>query len=75
MTIVVEYFLERPAINHGLVSLVTFALFSFERLDRERTKLDSLNCSPWINIAFQYLDSIKAGVLERSQKSLLGERA
>src|SRR5438552_3983435 len=46
MIVVVEHFLEWPAINRGLVALKTFALLSFERLDRDRTKFDPLDGAP-----------------------------
>src|SRR5439155_20258700 len=51
--VVVEYFVEWPAINHGLVALETFALFSFERFDRDRAKLDPLHRTPRLRVSFQ----------------------
>src|SRR5436190_11103712 len=68
--VVIEHFFERPAINHGLIPLETIALFSFERLNRDRTKFDSLHCAPRLRSAFQDLDSIKAGILERGEKGV-----
>src|SRR6266446_10100372 len=48
-----------------LIALETFALFSFERFDSQRAKLDSLNRPPRLGVAFQNLNSVKAGVRER----------
>ena len=75
MIVVVEHFLERAAINHGLIALETFALFALERLDRDGTKLDSLHGPPRLRVAFQDLDSVKPGVLESCEKTFFGERA
>src|SRR6516225_1762673 len=75
MIVIIEDFLERPAINYGLIALETFALFSFECLDRDWAKLDSLNGAPGIGIAVQNLDSVKARILERGEKTFFRERA
>src|SRR6516225_1217351 len=74
MSVVIEHFLERAAINHGLVSLEAVPLFSLERFDCYRTKLNPFNCSPRIDIAFENLNSIKASILKRDQKTFLCER-
>src|SRR5206468_5663782 len=65
MVVVVEYFLERAAINYGLVPLETFALLSFERLDGNGTKLDPLHCAPRLRVPFQNLNSVKSGAFKR----------
>src|SRR4029077_20840385 len=46
MIIVIEHFLERAAIDHGLIPFKAFALLSFERLDRDRTEFDALHGPP-----------------------------
>ena len=74
MIVVVEYFVEWPAINDGLVALETFALFSFERFDRDRAKLDPLHRAPRLRVSFQDLDPIKAGVLKGGQETIFGKR-
>ena len=75
MIVVIEHFFERAAINHCLISFETFALFSFERFDRNRAELDSLNRAPRSHIALQDLDSVKACVLKCGEKILFHERA
>ena len=65
MIVVIEHFLERTALNHGLIALETFALFPFERLDRYGTKLDPLHRPPRIEIAFENLDSVKTRPFKR----------
>src|SRR5439155_25739963 len=74
MIVVVEHFLEGPAINYCLVPLKTFALFSLKRLDSDGAKLDSLHGAPGVGIPLQNLNSVEPGVLERSQKSFFGQR-
>src|SRR5437899_5023873 len=68
MIVIIEYLLERPPINHGLIALKTFTLLPLERLDRNGTKLDSLNRPPRFRVALQNSNSVKAGVLERGDK-------
>src|SRR5437773_4886578 len=46
MAVVVEYFLEWSEIEDGLIALEARTLFAFERLQRHRVKLDSLDCAP-----------------------------
>jgi len=46
MVVVIEHFLEWPAVNHCLIAFETFALFSFERLNRDGTKFDPLHGPP-----------------------------
>ena len=72
MIVVIEHFFERPAINHGLIPLETIALFSFERLDCDGTKFDSLHRAPRLDSALQDSDSIKSGVLESGEKTVFG---
>src|SRR5438270_11789167 len=48
-------------------------LFSLERFDRYRTKLDSLHCAPRLGGSVQDLDSIKTRVLKRREETLFGE--
>ena len=74
MIVVVEHFLERAAIDHGLVSLETVALLSFERLDGNGAKLDPLHCVPRARVSFQNLDSVKPGVFECLKKTFFGQR-
>ena len=50
--VVVEHFLERPAINHSLIALETFALLALERLNRHGAKLDPLHSAPWLCAPF-----------------------
>src|SRR5712691_10382779 len=47
--VVIEHFLKRAAVNHRLIALETFALFSFEGFDRDRAKFDSLDGAPRID--------------------------
>src|SRR5262245_6015307 len=58
--VIIQHFLEGAAINHGLVALVTFPLFAFERFHRYRPKLDPLNGPPRIAVALEDLNSVKA---------------
>src|SRR6266566_8199235 len=74
MIVVIEHFLERTAINHGLIALETFALFPFERLDRYGTKLDPLHRPPRIRIALENLDSVKPSGFESGEKTFFGQR-
>src|SRR5437667_63793 len=73
--VVIDHFLERPTINYRLVALETFALLSFECFDGDGTKFDSLHRAPRIDIAFENLNSVKAGLLERGQKTFFRQGA
>ena len=75
MIVVIEHFLERTTIDHGLIALETLALFSFERFDRNRTEFDSLHSTPRIGIAFENLNPIETCVLKRGEKTFFRERA
>src|SRR5207249_2028746 len=75
MVVVVEHFLERAAINYRLIALEAFALFSFEGFHRNRAKLDSLDGAPRIDVPLENLDSVKAGLLECSQKTVFSKGA
>ena len=37
MIVIIQNFLERPAIDHGLIALEARTLFSFKRFDGNRT--------------------------------------
>src|SRR5439155_5638093 len=69
MIVVIEHFLERAAVDHGLVPLETFALFPFERLECYGTKLDPLHRPPRIEIALENLDSVKTRPFKRGEQT------
>src|SRR5207249_10253533 len=62
------------AIDLGLVSLETFALFSFECFDGDRTKFDPSNGPPWIRIALENLDSVETRVLKCCEELAFRQR-
>src|SRR6266480_2022863 len=74
MIVVIKHFLERSAINHGLIALETFALFPFEHLDRYGTKLDPLHRPPRIRIALENLDSVKPSVVKSGEETFFSKR-
>src|SRR6266480_5475428 len=59
MAVVIEHFLEWPAINHCLITLKTFALFSFECLDSDGTEFDSLHGTQRLGIALENLNPVE----------------
>src|SRR2546423_1257308 len=75
VVVVVENLLEWPAINHRLIALETFPLFSFERFDGYRAKFNSLHRSPRFRVAFSNANAIKPGGLERRHETLFRECA
>src|ERR1041385_1118645 len=74
MVIVVEHFLERPFVNHRLVSLHARPLFSLERFDRDRAKLDSFDGLPRLLIALENLHAIESRRGECREKPFLRQR-
>jgi len=69
MIVVIEHFLERAAVDHGLIAFEAFALLSLERFDRHGTKLDPLHRSPRIEIALKNLDSVKTRPFKRGKET------
>ena len=74
MIVVIENLFERSTVNHRLIAFETFALFAFERFDRDGTKLDSFHHAPRSDVSLENLDSVKACFFERDEKTLFGQR-
>ena len=52
VVVVVQHFLKRATINYGLITLETFALFSFKRLNRHGSKFDPPHRAPRLRAPF-----------------------
>src|SRR5207253_11355130 len=49
VVVIIEHFFEWTFVDHSLIALNTWSLFSLESLDRDGTELDSFHSLPWLD--------------------------
>src|SRR5262249_51492339 len=75
MIVVIEHFLERPAINHRLITLETCALLSLKSFDRYRAKPAPLTRAPRTDVTSENLYSVNPRRFKCGEKTFFSERA
>src|SRR5579875_3522782 len=62
------------AVNHGMIAVPARAFLALHGTDCDRSELDSLHGAPWLGVALDDLDTVKARLLKCGQKGALFHR-